>query len=290
MPAGDTTTSSLADSLPTQIDSARQVREFKGVMPQIVEKHTLPEGTGLSWDEVDIASLTSQAVTENTTLDNPQQMTDTIRTVTPSVVGVHTFMTKRVQGRMSKKAFAKLGGLSQNAIQRRKDTDGIAVFAGATQTHGASGTTMTFGHVAAAVARAEGNATEPASGPYFLVQHPFPLKDIADEIRASVGTYEVTSGLTAEVYHGGSPGMVAGAQVFPAGNIVLESGPDARGGIFPKMAIGIVQGFSPWNYTRPEPQKGGGGDSAWLYDEYAYFERTTLWLVGHLADATTPTS
>tara|TARA_Y100000310_G_C20653932_1_gene800963 strand:- start:144 stop:923 length:780 start_codon:yes stop_codon:yes gene_type:complete len=259
-------------------------------MPQVVEKHTLPKGTGLSWEEVDLAALEAQAVTENTVLDNPQQMTDTLRTVTPSVTGIHTFTTKRVQGRISKNAWAKTGGLAQNAIQRRKDADGILLFASATVEHGGSGTTMTFGHVAAAVSRAEGNATEPATGPYRLVHHPFPLKDIADEIRASVGTYEVTSGLTAKVFAGGDPGMIAGAQVFPAGNIVVDGTPDARGGVFPQMAILLVQGFSPWTYTREEPHKGGGGDSMWLYDEYAYAERTTLWLVGQMHDATTPTS
>ena len=48
MAAGDTTTQSLADSLPTVIAAARQVREQEGVVPNLVDKVTLGEGTGVS--------------------------------------------------------------------------------------------------------------------------------------------------------------------------------------------------------------------------------------------------
>ena len=49
MAAGETTTQSLADSLPTLIQSARIVREYAGVMPTVVDKVTLGKGQGLSW-------------------------------------------------------------------------------------------------------------------------------------------------------------------------------------------------------------------------------------------------
>ena len=77
MAAGDTITQSLADSLDTVVASARQVREQEGVMPNLVDKVTLDEGTGTSWREISMAQLTAQAITETTRLDNPQQMSDT---------------------------------------------------------------------------------------------------------------------------------------------------------------------------------------------------------------------
>ena len=52
MATGNTTTGSLTDSLPDVISSARIVREQEGDMPQLVEKQTLGEGIGLSWNEV----------------------------------------------------------------------------------------------------------------------------------------------------------------------------------------------------------------------------------------------
>ena len=41
MAAGDTITQSLDDSLPVVVASARQVREFEGVMPNLCDKVTL---------------------------------------------------------------------------------------------------------------------------------------------------------------------------------------------------------------------------------------------------------
>ncbi len=78
MAAGDTITQSLADSLDTVVASARQVREQEGVMPNLVDKVTLDQGTGTSWREISMSQLTAQAITETTRLDNPQQMSDTL--------------------------------------------------------------------------------------------------------------------------------------------------------------------------------------------------------------------
>ena len=50
--SGWTTTSALADSLDDVRSSARIVREYEGVMPQLVDKVTLGEGVGLDWKEI----------------------------------------------------------------------------------------------------------------------------------------------------------------------------------------------------------------------------------------------
>ena len=147
MAAGDTITQSLADSLPTVVASARQTREFEGVMPNLVDKVTLSEGTGTSWREVTMAQLTAQTVTETTRLDNPQQMSDTLLTITPTVVAIQTLITDRVASRISSTAYAKVGNLAQNAIQRKKDEDGLTVLDGATNVLAGTGTTLTSGHI-----------------------------------------------------------------------------------------------------------------------------------------------
>ena len=96
MASGNTVTDSLADSLPTAIAKARQVREQRGVMTQLVSKETLANNTGLTWNEISLAALTAQSVTESTELDNPQQLSDTLFSVTPTVVGIETLITDRV--------------------------------------------------------------------------------------------------------------------------------------------------------------------------------------------------
>jgi len=292
MASGWTTTQALADSLPTVIDAARIVREYEGVMPNVVDKVTLPEGSGTAWNEVSLSALSAMAVTETTRNDNPQQMADTLLTITPDMVQIHTFITDKTARNISKNAWARTGALAQNAIQRRKDTDGLAVFAGASTTLAGTGTTLTFGHLTAGVSRAKyGGANEPSNPPYAIVLHSYQIKDIEDSITAGIGTYTVPEGLTARVFTEGFEGTVEGAQVYRDDNITLTSTPDARGGIFAKEAIVMVQGNSPDSETDREPGWGGGGTSLFITDEYAYGERSSgNWLYGVLSDATDPTS
>ena len=288
--SGYTTTSALTDSLPTLIASARLVRESEGVMPQLVDKVTLGEGIGLSWNEVSFAQLVAQAITETTELDNPQQISDTLFSITPTVVGISTLITDRVAARLSKVAYAKLGALAQNAIQRKKDEDGLVVLDGATTSLCGAGTTLSSGHIAAAVYRISSNATEPGNPPYRCVLHGYQIKDIFDELIAGVGTYPVGEGVTARVFAEGLKGMIAGAQIYEDGNIAIV-GTDAKGGVFAQEAIVLVQGRAPQVKTRERPEIGGGATSLYHYDEYAYGERSAgNWLFEIQSDATAPTS
>ena len=290
MAAGKTLTEDLADSLPTIIQSARIVREFKVVVPQLVDTVTLGEGDGLSWNEVSLAQLSAQAIQESTELNNPQKLSDTLFTVTPTVVGIQTLITDRVAARISKNAYAKTGALAQNAIQRKKDEDGITVFDSGTQI-GSAGASGTSGHVSAAIARIQGNATEPGNPPFRVVAHPFAIKDIQDEIVSGIGTYPLPAGRTADTFAGGMQGVLFSAGVFTDGNIPIDSNTDVKNGIFPQEAIVLVQGRSPYIRMRDEPHIGGGSVSLFHYDEYAYGERSSgNWLFEWITDATAPTS
>lgn len=294
MAIGNTTTGSLADSLNDMVAAARIVREFKGVMPQLVDKQTLEEGTGLTWKEISLGQLAAQAVTETTTLDNPQQISDTDFVITPTVVGIQTFITDRVKARISRKAWVKMGDLAQNAIQRKKDEDGLTVLDGGTSLSGA-GTTLASGVIAAAKVRISSNTVEAGQPPYRCVLHGFQIKDIFDELVAGVGTYPVSDGMTADVFKRGFSLPIAGCEIYEDGNITIDSADDAKGGVFSREGIVLVQGRTPWQESRREPHIGGGGDSVFLYDEYAYGERlaggtTSGWLFEIYSDATAPTS
>src|SRR3990167_6860811 len=111
MATGWTTTGSLADSLDDVRSSARVTRDYEGVVSKLCDKQTLGEGIGLSWQELTYAQLTAQAITETTELDNPQQFSDSLLTITPTVTGIETFILDRVQARISKKGYAKIGSL-----------------------------------------------------------------------------------------------------------------------------------------------------------------------------------
>jgi len=292
MPTGFTTTSSLGDSLDDVRSSARIVREYEGVVPQLVSKETLGEGIGLSWQEITYTSLTAQAITESTELDNPQVPTDSLLTITPSVVGIETFITDRVRARLNKKGFAKIGQLAQNAIQRKKDEDGLTLFAsGATTSEPGAGNTLTSGYIAAAKTNISSNVTEPGMPPYRCVLHGFQIKDLFDELVAGVGTYVLTDGPTARVFSNKFDLPVAGCEIYEDGNIVIDSSADAIGAVFAQEAIVLVQGRAPRVVDVRNEKRGGGGYHVYHYDEYAYGERSSgNWLYRMKSDATSPTS
>ena len=298
MASSTTYTSSLGDSLPDMVMSARQTREYVGVMPNLVDRQTLGSGAGLTWHEVEYAQLTAQGVAETENFDNPQEITDTDLPVTPTVVGIHTLITDRVTQRIATVGLSQLGTLGQNAIQRKKDEDGIVVLDGATTPLGSSGATLDWGVIAAASSNILGNTTEGASGEIFGVLHPFGFRDIDDSITGAIshGTPSSnnalpTPGIGQQTFMRSYRGMIADVNMFRDGNITLDGTPDAKGGVFAREGIILVQGRSPYVRDRDEPSIGGGGTSVFLYDEYAYGERSVgNWLYEIVHDATAPTS
>ncbi len=295
MAVGNTITDSLADSIPTMIASARIVREFAGVMPNLVDRQRLDENTGTAWNEVSMAKLSAQAVTENTELDNPQQMEDTLFSITPTVIGVHTVITDRVALRISANAYAQTGSLAQNAIERKKDQDGLTAIDGATTALGGANA-LDSGEIAAAAYRITSNTTEPApaNAPIHAVHHGFSLKDIDDELIAAgvdqTTGAPLTGGVAVEAYQNRYRGTIAGARLYEDGNITISSNL-AKGGVFSQMALVLVEGRSPYVETKRMPELGGGATALYHYDEYAYGERSSgNWLYEVQADATAPTS
>ena len=291
MASGDTITSTLSDSLPTVIASARIIREHEGVVPQLCDQVTLDEGTGLDWHEISLSQLTASNITETTDLKNPQQLADSLFSIRPTMVGILVVITDRTARRISKNVFAKTGGLAQNAIQRKKDEDGITVFDGAnTSIPGSASTTLSFGHIAAAVTRITSNATEPGKPPIYCVLHGFQIKDIWDELVAGVGTVPIPEGITARALVDGWRGAIAGAQIFEDGNIGIVS-TGSKGGCFAREAIVIVQGMAPRAVMVRDEALGGGASKMYYYDEYAYGERSdNNWLYEIWSDTTAPTS
>lgn len=299
MAASPTYTSSLGDSLPDMVMAARQTREYVGVVPNLVDRQTLGSSTGLTWHEVQFAQLTAQGIGETEVLDNPQEITDTDLPVTPTVVGIHTLVLDRVKERIAEVALSQLGTLGQNAIQRKKDDDGIVTIDGATTALGATGAAMDWGLIAAGANRITGNTTEGAIGEIHCVLHPHHFRDIDDQITSgalgtAVGTANaaaVTPGLTQQTFMRSYRGMISDANMWRDGNIPIDGDDDAKGGVFAREGIILVQGRSPYVRDRDEPGTGGGATSIFLYDEYAYGERSSgNWLYEIVADATAPTS
>jgi hypothetical protein len=292
MASGWTTTGSLADSLDDVRMAARIIREQVGNASKLCDNQTLGEGLGNSWQEISYDQLSAQAITETTELDNPQQIADSLLTITPTVIGIETFITDRVKARINKIGLNQIGQLGQNAMERKKDEDCITLFAsGATTAQPGAGATLTSGYIAASAKNISSDATEPGPAPIRCVLHGFQIKDLFDELVAGVGTYVVTDGPTADVFKKGFMLPVAGCEVYEDGNITVDSSDDARGAVFSEKAIVKVQGRASRMVPVRNEKRGGGGEHIYHYDEYAYGERSSgNWLYSMQSDATAPTS
>ncbi len=295
MAVGNTITQSLDDSIPTLIAEARIVREQAAVMTSSVDRVTLKRNTGTAWNEVALDALTAQAVTESTELDNPQQLSDTLFTVTPTVIGLQTLITNRVALRISANAFARTGVLAQNGIERKKDEDGLLILSGATTVLGTTNTALAVGEIRAGRYQISSNLTERAApnSSYTAILHGFQIVDIETEILdpPTGATVQLGNNFGTEVFKNGFRGMAGGVMVKEDGNISIDGNADAIGGVFVREGIVLVQGRSPYVLPREEPHIGGGATSLFHYDEYAYGERSAgNWVFGITSDATAPTS
>ena len=286
MATGNTTTGSLADSLDTIQAAARSRRQFDGVMPQLVDRVELDANTGTSWREILLANLSAQAVTENTVLDNPQQYDDSAITITPEMVQIQTFITDKTGRNLNSKVLAKMGAMPGEAMMRKKDQDGLTA-ADASSQLGSGSTPVQTGDVAAARYNITSNTTEPGPMPISGVFHGFCIKDFYDELVGGSGTYPIPDGATATVFQSGFNLPIANVSIYEDGNITVSSN-QAKNFVFSKMAWVLVEGMTIRTETRREPHIGGGGDSLFLTDEYAYGLRSSNWTYEIIGDATAP--
>ena len=303
---GMTSTDSLTQSLPLVIAAARIVREYSGIMPSLTRTVTLEPGTGLTWYEVQAEQLQAQTLTETQAQDNPQMIEDYRIGHTPIVSGIQTLITDRLMTRISPNVAMRIGSLAQNAIQRKKDQDGLLVF-NAGVPLGSDSVSAITNYLSAAAARIMGNDREPAMSPMYAVLHPFVIKFIQDSLTASiegavggasgVDRRPVQMGLTQQSFiQGFMMGEIYGVMVYRDGNIqrqVKTGGHFAVGGIFPREGIILVQGRMPKVEAQRRPEIEMGATALYHRDEYVYGTAQAVeetWVYKMTSDATAPTS
>ena len=296
MPQGETSTSSLADSLPVVIASARQVKEQVGQnFSSSVDRKPLPMGTGSTWREIDLARITAQAVPQGSKLDNPQTIADNLISVEPTMSGVHIVVTPELRQYVDTKVAGEWGGLMQNSLDRLKDRTGLNVYDGATVTGGGSASVLNSGIISAMVAQIQGDTDESAleTEEIFAFLHGFQLHDLRTELTSGVATYPLPAGMTAEAYANGARVIreVGGARVMRDNNVRIDSTPDAHGGVHAKSGIVLVEVTGKTRAFTDVLKNMGGAEALWLYDWYGYLERSAGNLVKRiLTDATAPTT
>lgn len=293
--AGETTSGSLSDALPSIIADARIVKEFQGTWMRTTDVRRQKPGTGLSWQEFALSQVAAQNITETTNNQNFQQLQGTLFSIEPTMSQIIIKITDRTFRKIASVVTGKFGSLAGNAMARKEDEDYLALFATfATTASPGAGNPLSFGHIAAAVSNVTSNTTEPSMAEVFTVLHGFGLKDIQDEVLAGVGTYTIPEGMTADTFRKGFSGTVAGSNVFVDGNITIDGSSDGNQATHSREGVVAAVGMEIKRETDRDIMFGGGADVISLVNEIAFAERksgtTQVWAYLLKSDLTAPTS
>jgi hypothetical protein len=184
--------------------------------------------------------------------------------------------------------FQAAGRVIGNAMSKKIDTDGLALFSGLDSGLGSAGTALTIGHLAAAVAQCRGQS-EPVPMPMVSVFHPHQINYLVDAI-AQPGTSNMPAELQRDVLENYWVGNVklSGLPIFVDGNISIDSADDAYGAIFSPLAFIYLIGWEPENWI--EEDKSLRGYEIGVVADYGMVEEAGTYGRYMLFDSAAPTS
>ena len=295
-----TTTTVLADTVPTILEKARFTARFKAVMASLCWniRKQLHDGKTINVPYWGIIS--ANVLTEGVDMAASEDMTDTLVTVIPREVGCKIILTDKLVRDNNEDVKGAAGRLLGEAMEYKRDYDLLGQIddASTTPDHsiGATGVTLTMGYVAAARALLAGNAVAyggPAPMPYALVHHPYTLLDLVDVLTPyqTLSYYPQAGGvpsLADEVIRNYTIGRLFGMPIIEDGNFLIASNA-VKGGVFATGEGGaIILGTADEWSIEPERDASLRATELNVVGEYGVGEYKSAWIVELWMDATTP--
>lgn len=234
-------------------------------------------------------SNSAQSVAEVDDLTSQAFTPSLLATLTPAEIGLQYFVTDlRADTDFEEIRTAAAQELGFAAVEK-VESDLLGLFSSFTGgTIGASGTTLTWGHVSAAIATAR-VANKSNVMPMYVVLHEYQWQDIAKAASiAGATSMSQAPGFTDQVTRNWYRVTFAGCDIFVTPNSNMLSGTDAYGAVFPKKSIAL-------DWRRPirvEAERDGSrrGTEFNMSAVYAHGLVKAALGVQILSDATAPTS
>lgn len=291
-----TTTTELADTIPTVIEEARHTAQHQAVMAGLSWRITKQKGDGLTVNIPYWGEVTADALAEGIDMTISSTMEDTNVVITPAEVGVKIILTDKLIRDNMNDVKAAAGKILGNAMEKKRDQDLLGQLDDGTTSLGGTSTTLTMGHVAAGRALLAGNATSaggPAPMPYVCVHHPFTLLDLVDVVTPVVpaaGTLNVGgSALFDSILREYSIGRLFGMPIVEDGNLNIATSTSGKGGVFASgMGGGLILATANEWSVEPERDASLRGWELNIVGEYGVGEYLKGWIVELLMDAATP--
>ena len=242
--------SSLSDMSNIVIASAISNIEPAGPTNQLVSRYDIPQGAKQVnipiWGRNDAV-----AVTEGIDISAPEQLSVTVTSVTASEHGIMTFVSDRLSRQNNEDILAHVGEVQGGALGRLLESDLTTLFDSFTNSIGASGSLLTYYHVAGAVSylKTDNSSTYGmAPGTPSGVFHPEQIRGFVQEVTGIQGggttgmaAQPIPEGITAEViqsYFRGNE-KIFGIPIFQSG-VLARSSNASKGAVFVPGAIALA--------------------------------------------------
>jgi hypothetical protein len=267
----------------------------------VVTKVMIEDGDGSTYNWPKFGTkLSAQSLSENVPINNPQTLVPTTQQFTTSEVGLQVILTDRAKRQTKEPMAARAGRFMGNAMRRKMETDGLALFSGFSRDLGSAGSAFNPNFLAAAKVRlkaaSETGQTEPVEGEINAIVHPFHAHDILTS-SATLGSnqnvlatgYQPIDGWTEDLVREYDIRRVYGVDLAQAPLISIDASDDAVGAVFSKLAL-IYVGTSHSMTTEKERDPSLRAESMFLTSEYGFGELEDQFGFAITADATAPTS
>lgn len=287
-----TTLAQLADTIPTVISKARETEIFNFPMAALVQN--IPKkGKGSTVNIPYWGILSASTLAEGVDMVATETMEDTNVPITLSEVGAKVILTDNLIEDDQEEVRGIAGKLLGNAMGLKRDQDLNLLLDNGTTSLCGTGNPLTMGHIAAARALLQGNATSaggPCPGPYTVILHPYQTLDLVDVVTPIIpaATYLNVTGtaLTDEILRQYVIGRLFGMNIVEDGNIDFVTTDDIKGGVIGPTSI-ILATAREWNV---EPER-DASLRAWELNcvgRYGVANYLNGWTVELYSDAATP--
>lgn len=288
------TESDLTTIEPRLINKTRMTAEYGTLATQVFTTRPLPKGKGRTANYPKWGTFEAHDADEGIEVDNPQSLSLTNVSVVPTEIVAQFLLTDVAVRTNSENIAGDAGEILGNAMRRKIDQRGLAMFDTYTNSLGGDAVQASNNYIGAAATILEGGA-ELAPRPYYLVLRPEPLRRLMDQL-APNGTYPIPEGLSAQVARDYLEAKYAfyGADAgFKSGNITrVAAATDANrpssGGFFSKKATLYVPA-TELDVEKDRRMKARG----WLYQSsitFGFVHLEPSWGVKMRFVSATPTS
>lgn len=233
-------------------------------------------------------NITANDLTDGIDMTEAQQLSITGTTHTTDEAGCKVIITKKLRAQLKEDAYTAAGKVIGNAIKKKIDQDGLALFSGLDSGLGAAGTTFTMDFLLSSITQCHGQA-EPVPEPIQCVLHPYQYHEIKDAL-ATPATTTVSDSAFDKALFGKWRGneKLWGVPIYVDGNVSANTADDAYGAVFSKSAFIYLIGWEPETWMEPD-----GSLRGWeigIVADYACVEEDGTYGRYLLFDATAPTS